>query len=146
MSVLACEVWRGWPSRPGHVLNQRRDSEVGRLWPTEPLTFMGRRKRSDADVAAVRPALREGSDTGSRWRDAGRGVKLQETRGGKGRPQLLGGGNQSAWGLGILKLGELRSQALFSQSTMLSPPQPQSHKLPFLVALTKASKTLLSEL
>lgn len=140
LSVLTCEVWRGWPSRPGHVLDQRRDSEVGRLWPTEPLTSVGHR-RSEADVAAVRPALRGGSDTGSGWRDVGRGVRHQETWGRKGRPRLLGGET-----LGILKLEELRSQALFSPSTMLSPPQSQSHKLPFLVALANAGKTLLSEL
>lgn len=118
LSVLTCEVWRGWPSRPGHVLDQRRDLEVGRLWPTEPLASVGHR-RSEAGVVAVRPALRGGSDTGSGWRDAGRGVRHQETQGRKGRPRLLGGKT-----LGILKLGELRSQALFSPSTMLSPPQP----------------------
>jgi hypothetical protein len=144
LSVLTCEVWRGWPSRPGHVLDQRRDLEVGRLWPTEPLASVGHRRskagvaavrpalrggseplasvghrRSEAGVVAVRPALRGGSDTGSGWRDAGRGVRPQETQGRKGRPRLLGGKT-----LGILKLGELRSQALFSPSTMLSPPQP----------------------
>lgn len=57
LSVLARGLWRGWAARPGHVLDRRRDSEVGRLWPREPLTSMGR-KRREADVAAVRLALR----------------------------------------------------------------------------------------
>lgn len=70
-----CEVWeRVWPSRPGHVLDQRRDLEVGLLWPTEPLVCGGHR-RSKAGVAAVRPAPERGavnlSSVGHRRSEAG---------------------------------------------------------------------------